>query len=121
MGLLQIDNRFAANLPGLPKGMTELETVSCSHCQGVIAILARHKNRYNLSSIDVGRAIPKAHEAGDDYVGRHRCTRCHANVCRRCALAMRKNGGVCPGPFIAQIETSIKRKKPLGQAVYSYR
>lgn len=121
MGLLTIDNRFATNLPGLPKGMVEMETVSCAHCQGVIAILAHHRQHFSLSSIDVGRAVPKAHQAGDDYVGKHRCSRCDKNVCRRCALEMKQAGGACPGPFMARLETAIKKKRSFAETTYNYR
>lgn len=121
MGLLTIDNRFAANLPGLPKGLVEMETVSCAHCQGVIAILAHHRQHFVLSSIDVARAVPKASQAGDDYVGKHRCTRCHANVCRVCAMNMKQAGGVCPGPFMARLEKAVTKKQSLSETDYKYR
>ena len=121
MGLLTIDHSQGPGIDGRQGRKVEYETRACAHCGGVIAILARRTEQYHLSSIDVAAATPKAHEAGDDYVGKHRCTRCHANICRRCALAMRMTGGVCPGPLRARVEEAIRQKQPIDAVTYHYR
>jgi hypothetical protein len=121
LGLLVIDHSQGQGIDGRQGKKVEYETKACAHCDGVIAILAHYTNRFSLSSIDVAAATPKAHQASDDYVGKHRCTRCHANVCRACALAMKQTGGVCPGPFKSRVEAAVKKQQAWHQVAYRYR
>ena len=120
MGEMLLDLRECPPLPGLATGKTELATVSCKHCQAVIAILSRGCTEIVVSSVDIGRAIPVAFDQGASYTSRYGCSRC-GNICVACAKAMRATGGVCPGPWEARCEEARKQRKPVDQVTYNYR
>lgn len=88
MGLLELTNAVIPVTGEFVKRFTRYETVSCIHCQNVIAIVVAGCTR--------------------EYQSKYTCTRCHGSVCTKCAKWMRDRGGQCPGPFIAKIEAAMR-------------
>lgn len=120
MGELLVDLRECPPLAGVLTGKTEVKTVSCMHCQAVIAILARGCTEVVTSNVDFGRAFPVIFDQGVSYTSRYGCSRC-GNICIACATQMRKSGGLCPGPWQARAELANKLRKPFDDVTYTYR
>lgn len=100
MGLLEITGAVVPiALPQGPvfaKRWMKLETVSCKHCQKILAVYNTGCSRY--------------------YQSDRTCQRCDGFICKGCAEGMAKNGGECPGPFIAKVEEAIRTGQSLTAA-----
>ena len=114
MGILIIDHSNGQGIDGRQGAKQEFDTVSCAHCQSLIALLRRSKQTLILSNMDVGRASLAAQHFQHEYTGKHQCRRCRKNICRACA-----RGGKCT-PFIAKIENAVKKQHWQENFEYGY-
>lgn len=80
--------------------VTEFETLSCAHCQAVVAILR-----------GVGVRLYEHHR---------QCPRCKAPVCRACDERMAALGA-CPGPVAARVEHALRTGRWDESFVHDYR
>ena len=103
MGQLILDHRGGTNFDGTKGTLKEYVTVSCPHCQAARAIVLR----------GCTRQVPF----------HYKCNRCHEYVCRECAAIMEATK-VCPGPFRARVDASLKKQMAGDQFfrfAYNYR
>lgn len=101
MGMLELEN---AVVPVTGKFITKrqrFETVSCVHCQAVIAVVHEGCSR--------------------TYQSDRRCNRCDGCICKWCEKQMHELKGECPGPVMAKIEYALKTGLWDNHHVHRYR
>lgn len=111
MGYLLIDHTSGQGIDGGHGYRQEFETANCHHCQALIAILVRCKDKLALSNVDIARASLIADKVSTQYVAKFKCRKCKKNICRACAEQVAKTG--CCEPFEEKAEKFFKKVEGL--------
>lgn len=104
MGYLVIDHRGGQGIDDKAGTLQEYDTVSCGHCQAVIAVLTRPTEKVYLDNVDIARATQHGQHLGHEYKGKRPCRRCKKPLCRVCHAR-----GVCE-PLSEFLERLERRK-----------
>lgn len=94
MGILIMDHRQGQGIDDKQGTLQEMDTVNCSHCGALIALLKKGTDTLHLSNVDFGKSIPIAPTISTQYVAKRRCTKCKKGICAYCAERLVRTG-VC--------------------------